>query len=339
MNPLKFSYFERDLQFHFEAGTSRGVLKSKKSYFFAINYNNKQFVGEAGPLRGLSPEFQEDLFESFQASINHQLSRSIPQDLTELRKQLQQHPFQEASFQMAYEMAFRAYFNREGMVYFDNAYTRGQKTLPVNGLIWMGTSAFMLQQIEEKLAEGYTCLKLKIGAIDFQQELDILASIRKRYTSAEITLRVDANGAFSIQEAPQKLAQLAKFDLHSIEQPIRAGQWEAMEKLCATSPIPIALDEELIGIRNRAEKINLLESIRPPFIILKPSLLGGFFETQEWIELAEERQIAWWITSALESNYGLEAICQFTANYPVTLPQGLGTGKLFINNFHPLLRH
>jgi L-alanine-DL-glutamate epimerase-like enolase superfamily enzyme len=203
----------------------------------------------------------------------------------------------------------------------------------------MGTSAFMLQQIEEKLAEGYTCLKLKIGAIDFQQELDILASIRKRYTSAEITLRVDANGAFSIQEAPQKLAQLAKFDLHSIEQPIRAGQWEAMEKLCATSPIPIALDEELIGIRNRAEKINLLESIRPPFIILKPSLLGGFFETQEWIELAEERQIAWWITSALESNYGLEAICQFTANYPVTLPQGLGTGKLFINNFHPLLRH
>jgi len=339
MNPLKFSYFERDLQFHFEAGTSRGVLKSKKSYFFAINYNNKQFVGEAGPLRGLSPEFQEDLFESFQASINHQLSRSIPQDLTELRKQLQQHPIQEASFQMAYEMAFRAYFNREGMVYFDNAYTRGQKTLPVNGLIWMGTSAFMLQQIEEKLAEGYTCLKLKIGAIDFQQELDILASIRKRYTSAEITLRVDANGAFSIQEAPQKLAQLAKFDLHSIEQPIRAGQWEAMEKLCATSPIPIALDEELIGIRNRAEKINLLESIRPPFIILKPSLLGGFFETQEWIELAEERQIAWWITSALESNYGLEAICQFTANYPVTLPQGLGTGKLFINNFHPLLRH
>jgi len=339
MNPLKFSYFERDLQFHFEAGTSRGVLKSKKSYFFAINYNNKQFVGEAGPLRGLSPEFQEDLFESFQASINHQLSRSIPQDLTELRKQLQQHPFQEASFQMAYEMAFRAYFNREGMVYFDNAYTRGQKTLPVNGLIWMGTPAFMLQQIEEKLAEGYTCLKLKIGAIDFQQELDILASIRKRYTSAEITLRVDANGAFSIQEAPQKLAQLAKFDLHSIEQPIRAGQWEAMEKLCATSPIPIALDEELIGIRNRAEKINLLESIRPPFIILKPSLLGGFFETQEWIELAEERQIAWWITSALESNYGLEAICQFTANYPVTLPQGLGTGKLFINNFHPLLRH
>lgn len=339
MNPLKFSYFERDLQFHFEAGTSRGVLKSKKSYFFAINYNKKQFVGEAGPLRGLSPEFQEDLFESFQASINHQLSRSIPQDLTELRKQLQQHPFQEASFQMAYEMAFRAYFNREGMVYFDNAYTRGQKTLPVNGLIWMGTPAFMLQQIEEKLAEGYTCLKLKIGAIDFQQELDILASIRKRYTSAEITLRVDANGAFSIQEAPQKLAQLAKYDVHSIEQPIHSGQWEAMEKLCATSPIPIALDEELIGIRNRAEKINLLESIRPPYIILKPSLLGGFFETQEWIELAEERQIAWWITSALESNYGLEAICQFTANYPVTLPQGLGTGKLFINNFHPLLRH
>ena len=333
MNKLKFNFFERDLQFHFEAGTSRGVLTSKKSYYFAIKDKDKEFIGEAGPLRGLSPEFKEDLVDKFQLVINKQLQLTLPKNIAELKEQLRLHPIQEPSFQTAYEMAFLAYFNQQELVYFDNAYTKGEAILPVNGLIWMGSPEFMLKQIEEKLAEGYTCLKLKIGAIDFQQELDIIQSIRKRFTAEEITLRVDANGAFSIKEAPYKLSQLAKFGIHSIEQPIKSGQWEAMRTLCQTSPIPIALDEELIGIRDTKKKINLLESINPPFIILKPSLLGGFFETEEWITLAEERQIAWWITSALESNYGLKAICQFTANYPVTIPQGLGTGKLYSNNF------
>ncbi len=191
----------------------------------------------------------------------------------------------------------------------------------------------MLKQIDEKIAEGYTCLKLKIGAIDFKKELEILHSIRNRFSPDEITLRVDANGAFSIEEAQQKLEELAKIGIHSIEQPIKAGQWEVMYQLCRTSPLPIALDEELIGIRNIEDKIKLLESIQPPYIILKPSLIGGFFETEEWIQLAGERKIDWWITSALESNYGLKAICQFTANYPVTLPQGLGTGRLYSNNY------
>ncbi len=333
MNDLNFHFFERDLQFHFEAGTSRGVLTSKKSYYFAIKDNSKEYIGEAGPLRGLSPEFKENLFIDFQKVIKNQLKLPFPKNLEELRTQLINHPIQEPSFQTAYEMAFLAYFNKKELVYFDNEYARGKKTLPVNGLIWMGTPDFMLQQIDEKLAEGYTCLKLKIGAIDFQQELDILQSIRNKYSSDEITLRVDANGAFQKEEVQYKLKELSKLALHSIEQPIRAGQWELMHQLCQTSPIPIALDEELIGIRKRQDKIKLLESIQPPFIILKPSLLGGFFETEEWIQLAEERQIGWWITSALESNYGLKAICQFTANYPVTLPQGLGTGKLYSNNF------
>lgn len=334
MNDLNFHFFQRDLQFHFEAGTSRGILTSKKSYFFAIKDKlGKEYVGEAGPLRGLSPEFKEDLFDDFQEVITKQLSLPLPKNKDDLKEQLQKHPISEASFQTAYEMAFFAYFNQEEGVYFDNAYTRGQKTLPVNGLIWMGSPEFMLKQIDEKLAEGYTCLKLKIGAIDFQQELNILQSIRSRYSPEEITLRVDANGAFSVEEANFKLQELAKLNIHSIEQPIKAGQWEAMHQLCQNSPIPIALDEELIGIRERKEKIRLLEHINPPYIILKPSLLGGFFETEEWIQLAEERQIDWWITSALESNYGLKAICQFTANYPVTIPQGLGTGKLYSNNF------
>lgn len=334
MNDLNFHFFERNLQFHFEAGTSRGVLTSKKSYFFAIkDKSGKEYVGEAGPLRGLSPEFKEDLFSAFQEVIHKQLTYPIPKNVLALKEQLVNHPIKEASFQTAYEMAFLAYFNQEEGIYFDNAYSRGQKALPVNGLIWMGSPEFMQKQIDEKLAEGYTCLKLKIGAIDFEQEISILQSIRNRFSSEEITLRVDANGAFDVKEAPYKLQALAKLDIHSIEQPIKAGQWKAMHQLCRTSPIPIALDEELIGIRERKEKIRLFESIQPPYIILKPSLLGGFFETEEWIQLAEERHIDWWITSALESNYGLKAICQFTANYPVTIPQGLGTGKLYSNNF------
>lgn len=333
MNQIKYRFFERNLQFHFEAGTSRGVLTSKKSYFLALEKEGKSFVGEAGPLRGLSPEFEENLFDSFKEVMAKQLTLPFPTHVAALEQQLKEHPISQPSFRMAYEMAVLNYLHGEEMVYFDNAYTRGEKTIPINGLIWMGSPEFMRKQIEEKLAEGYKCLKLKIGAIDFEEELSLLKSIRTRFSANEITLRVDANGAFSVEEAPEKLKKLAAFGLHSIEQPIRAGQWDAMQELCKISPLDIALDEELIGVTQKEEKINLLETIRPPYIILKPSLLGGFFETREWIQLAEERQIGWWITSALESNYGLKAIAQFTANYPVTLPQGLGTGKLYTNNF------
>jgi L-alanine-DL-glutamate epimerase-like enolase superfamily enzyme len=194
----------------------------------------------------------------------------------------------------------------------------------------MGNPSFMREQIDAKLATGYDCLKLKIGAIDFEQEIEILREIRSRYSSDQLEIRVDANGAFSVAEASAKLDRLASFDLHSIEQPIRAGQWEAMHDLCAQSRLPIALDEELIGVTRRAE---LLKAIKPPYIILKPTLLGGFHATRLWIEAAEAQGIAWWITSALESNIGLQAIAQFCAEFRNPLPQGLGTGQLYTNNF------
>ena len=196
----------------------------------------------------------------------------------------------------------------------------------------MGDPDFMQQQIEEKLTQGFKTIKLKIGAIDFESELQLLRSIRARYSKDEITLRVDANGAFGTDEALSKLTELSKLDIHSIEQPIRQGQFSEMRKLCDQTPLPIALDEELIGVHHTDQKIELLDTIRPQYIILKPSLHGGIEGTQEWIRLAEERNIPWWITSALESNIGLNAICQLTAEYSNELPQGLGTGSLYTDN-------
>jgi L-alanine-DL-glutamate epimerase-like enolase superfamily enzyme len=193
----------------------------------------------------------------------------------------------------------------------------------------MGEKDFMLEQINEKFEQGFDCIKMKIGAIDFKQELELLTYIRERYSKDQITLRVDANGAFSPEEALAKLHELAEFDLHSIEQPIAAGNWEAMRKLCEATPLPIALDEELIGVENKGE---LLDAIRPQHIILKPTLLGGILETKEWITLAEERNIGWWMTSALESNIGLNAIAQLADSLGASIPQGLGTGKLYQNN-------
>ncbi len=197
----------------------------------------------------------------------------------------------------------------------------------------MGKVAFMKSQIEEKLNAGYNCIKIKIGAIDFEQEIKLLRGIRERFSTEKITLRVDANGAFSVDGALKKLESLAQLDIHSIEQPIKAGQAAAMMRLCDISPLPIALDEELIGLHGMEAKRKLLETIRPHFIILKPTLLGGIGATREWIGLAEELGIGWWMTSALESNVGLNAIAQFTSTYQVNLPQGLGTGQLYHNNF------
>lgn len=197
----------------------------------------------------------------------------------------------------------------------------------------MGDEIFMQEQIEQKLQEGFSTIKMKIGAIDFDKEFKLLQKIRSRYDEFVITLRVDANGAFNVDDAFKKLNQLASIGIHSMEQPIKQGFWEDMKELCSTSPIPIALDEELIGVVTRDEKIKLLDTIQPPFIILKPSLHGGIFGTKEWISLAMERNINWWITSALESNIGLKAICELAAEYDNNLPQGLGTGGLYENNF------
>ena len=215
---------------------------------------------------------------------------------------------------------------------YENAFSNGIEGVLMNGLIWMGTYESMISQVEEKLSQGYTTIKMKVGAIDFEKECRVLESIRMRFSKEEIALRVDANGAFEKDNVFEKLTKLATYDLHSIEQPISAKQLELMHQICAHSPIPVALDEELIGIFDYRKKYDLLKKIKPAYIILKPSLLGGFQHTSDWIEIAGRLGIGWWITSALESNIGLNAIAQFTAKFNNPLPQGLGTGQLYINN-------
>jgi o-succinylbenzoate synthase len=316
------------LKFHFEAGTSRGVLTEKTSYFVRIEKDGKIGIGEAGPLKGLSPEFEVDCTERFRQII--QSLPDLPTELDGISNYLKNIPVEYPSLRMAMEMALMDWMNQGNGLYFENPFSLQEQPIRINGLIWMGNPEFMRKQIDAKLADGYDCLKLKIGALDFEQELEILAEIRNRYHPADLEIRVDANGAFSVQEAVQKLERLAVYDLHSIEQPIQAGQWDAMRELCKRNILPIALDEELIGVQDHTA---LLEAIRPPYIILKPTLLGGFQATNKWIEAAESFGIEWWITSALESNIGLQAIAQFTAGFSNHLPQGLGTGQLYTNNF------
>lgn len=216
---------------------------------------------------------------------------------------------------------------------FNNSFSKGESSLIINGLVWMGDEQFMLNQIDEKLKAGYSCIKMKIGAIDFDKECGLLKSIRDKYSHDRITLRVDANGAFGKDDALKKLKTLATFKIHSIEQPIKQGQVDFMSQLCLKSPIAIALDEELIGVWGYENKKRLLKKINPQYIILKPTLLGGILETKEWLSIAEELKIGWWITSALESNIGLNAVSQLTAEFKVDMPQGLGTGGLYNNNF------
>jgi o-succinylbenzoate synthase len=316
------------LKFHFEAGTSRGVLTEKTSYFLQIKQDGKTGLGEAGPLRGLSPEFEEDCLPAFQRAIA--AIKQLPENAEDIDACVQTIPFELPSLRAALEMALLDYFHAKDGIYFDNSFSRGKSNIPINGLIWMGSPDFMRQQIADKLAEGYSCLKLKIGAIDFEQEIDIISEIRSNFPASDLTIRVDANGAFSTKEAPTKLDKLAKLEIHSIEQPIQAGQWKAMRALCKLNILPIALDEELIQVH---EPLALLERIQAPYMILKPTLVGGFAACNAWIQAAESVGTHWWITSALESNIGLQAVAQFTGEYRNSLPQGLGTGKLYTNNF------
>lgn len=315
--------------FHFKnpSGTSRGVLTEKHSWFISLESNGITGIGECSIIEGLSPDFKDAL--SYEKVIQDCLNRISEHslNLTNLNEFLVEYP----SVLFGFETAFLDLKNGGKGIIFDNSFAHGLTTIPINGLIWMGSKEFMQTQIEEKIAQGFTTIKLKIG-IDFPTEISILKQLRKEFDSSMITLRVDANGAFKIEEAMEKLEQLAKLEIHSIEQPIATGQWTKMNELCKKSPLPIALDEELIGINNLEKKKQLLDTIQPPFIILKPSLHGGIYGCREWIQLAEERSIKWWITSALESNIGLNAICQFTAEFNNKLPQGLGTGGLFTNN-------
>ncbi len=321
------------MRFRFRAGTSRGVLTEKKIWVIKIWHSENPEVfglGEVAPLSGLSiddginyDEVLEDVKEDVGQAV---LPESEDKCLT-LAANLC--PEGLPALHFALEMALVDLWKGGRRLLFSSAFTAGKEEIPINGLIWMGEEAFMREQARKKLQDGFTCIKMKIGAIGFEQELKILDLLRDE--GVEI-LRVDANGAFSPGEALEKLQKLSGYQLHSIEQPIASGQWEQMAELCRAAPVPIALDEELIGVTGD-DRGKLLDAIGPRFIILKPTLLGGIAATRSWIREAVDRDIGWWITSALESNIGLNAIAQMTAILNYTGHQGLGTGQLFENNF------
>lgn len=337
LHNVHFSFQPYELQFKFEAGTSRGVMTAKTSYLLRaieVEMPNTVGWGEAGPLPKLSVDDLPD-FGSIMANYVEELSgSSIPCDLNMALDWCgNKIPEYLPSIRFAFETAILDLVNGGERMIFDTGFFRGNTAIPINGLIWMGKKEFMMAQIEKKLEEGYGCIKMKIGAIGFSEELELISQIRSRFDAARVVLRVDANGAFSSEEAEIKLKELAKWDIHSIEQPIRAGQIADMARLCQLGILPIALDEELIGVTGEEAKRELLTSIKPQFIILKPTLHGGIRSCQEWIRLAENLGIGWWMTSALESNIGLNAVAQFTSTYAIDIPQGLGTGQLFHNNF------
>lgn len=324
MYNMTATYHKYNLNFKMPSGTSRGILKTKETWFIILNQNGKTGIGECGILRGLSIDDRAD----YEQQLVH-TCQNIDKGLDALLVENIAFP----SIQIGLEMAFMSLKSENQFNLFPSKFTAGQEAIPINGLIWMGTEAFMKQQIQEKIEAGFSCIKMKIGAIDFKTELSLLKSIRNNFSENDIELRVDANGAFAPKEALEKLKQLSEFKLHSIEQPIKQGQFEDMAKLCEVTPLPIALDEELIGVFSTTKKEELLNIIKPQYIILKPSFIGGFAGSNEWINLAENHNIGWWITSALESNIGLNAIAQYTYLKQNKMPQGLGTGSLFTNNF------
>ncbi|AWI26542.1 o-succinylbenzoate synthase [Flavobacterium pallidum] len=321
---MKASYHRYFLDFKRPSGTSRGILTQKETWFLVIEHDGKKGIGECGILRGLSFDDRDDYEEKLKWVCSH-----IHLGVQQLWESLREFP----SIQFGVEMAFRSLESQNPFLLFPSEFTDGTKSIPINGLVWMGDEAFMKQQIEEKIHAGFSCIKLKIGAIDFEKELGLLRFIRSHFTPEQIEIRVDANGAFSLDSALYKIIQLSEFKLHSIEQPIPKNHTDSMAGLCKSTSLSIALDEELIGVADYAEKENLLQKILPQYIILKPSFIGGFRGTTEWIELAEKYNIGWWVTSALESNIGLNAIAQWTYTLQNPMPQGLGTGALYSNNF------
>ncbi len=326
---MKAIYKKYILDFKRPSGTSRGVLTQKETYFIVLDDGKSRGIGECGLLKGLSidnvPHYEEKL---------RWVCDNIDLGAAKLWDALMQFP----SIQFGVEQAFLSLNAIDPFILFPSDFTKKNSSIPINGLIWMGDEGFMFEQIQQKLEAGFNCIKMKIGAIDFEKEYDLLRSIRERYSPEKIELRVDANGAFLPDDAMNKLGLLSKLGLHSIEQPIRQGNEIEMKRLCANTPLPIALDEELIGIFGVTKKEELLQTINPQYIILKPSLVGGFKGCLEWINSAKANDIGWWVTSALESNIGLNAIAQWTFTLKNKLPQGLGTGSLYTNNFESPLK-
>ncbi len=323
---MKINITERILHFKQPAGTSRGVYTERKIWLVEMKEGERKGIGECAPLPQLScddiPHYAETL-----RMFCDQIEQTGVIDYQALR------PYPSMLFGL--ESAWAQLHVNGSAKLFDTPFGRGEEGITINGLVWMGTFEEMYQRIEEKIQAGFHCVKLKIGAIDWEREISLIKFIRQHFTKEQIELRVDANGGFTPQEAMKKLEQLATYDIHSIEQPIKQHQWKEMARLCHETPLPIALDEELIGINDTASKIDLLDTIRSQYIILKPSLHGGMHGSEEWIKLAQERSIGSWITSALESNIGLNAIAHFAAKvygHHISMPQGLGTGQLFTDN-------
>lgn len=316
-------YFRYLLNFKRPSGTSRGVLLDKETYILEVFDNDKKGTGECAIFRGLSFDDRPDYEEKLQW-----LCDNINEKLEFLKKELKEFP----SIWFGYEQALLNLKHGKN-IYFPSEFTEGKSAITINGLIWMGDVDYMEEQIKDKLEKGFYCIKLKIG-VNWKSEHTILQKLRQKFTEDQLEIRVDANGGFTKDEAETVLKELADLQIHSIEQPIKAGKWDEMTELCSFTPTPIALDEELIGITDYSEKKKLLETIKPQYIILKPALVGGFSGSDEWISLAEQLNTKWWITSALESNIGLNAISQYTFTKKSNMPQGLGTGNLFTNNFH-----
>jgi o-succinylbenzoate synthase len=320
------SYKKHTLTFKSPSGTSRGILRTKTSWFLKLKHANNIniAIGECSIIEGLNPEnhdFVDIKMEQLCTAINN--GQSIEDSFFE----------NAPSVRFAYEMAYRDMATGSKRELYNTSFTSGHNGIPINGLIWMGSKDFMLEQIEQKLEKGYKCLKLKVAAIDFKEELSLLSEIRSRYSDSELEIRVDANGGFKDKDALEKLKHLSDYKIHSIEQPIMAQNWPSMSRLIEDTPIDIALDEELIGIDSIIEKEKLITELKPHYIILKPSLVGGFKKSEEWIEIANKNDIKWWITSALESNIGLNAIAQWSSSLVLPMHyQGLGTGQLFENN-------
>ena len=308
---IKASYKKYILNFKNPSGTSRGVLKTKETWFLILEEKGTLGIGETGLFRGLSIDDVQHYENKLMWVCDH-----IEQGLDYLLKELYEFP----SIQFGLEQAFLSLKSNTSFELFPSLFTEGKKSIPINGLIWMGDKRFMKNQIQDKLKTGFTCLKMKIGALNFNEEIELLKKIRKEFSSQEIELRVDANGAFQPKDALEKLNRLAALDIHSIEQPILQGQVHEMAELCSKTPLPIALDEELIGVFSFEDKKKLIATIAPQYIILKPSLIGGFAGSTEWIKLATQYHLGWWITSALESNVGLNAIAQCTHTLQSNLP-------------------
>ena len=323
---LKASCQPYTLRFKTPGGTSRGVLTEKKSFLLSVWDDaepQKKGTGECSLLPGLTPDNRPGLEEKI---------RNVCENIDHFSGHLHEELLEWPALRFAVETALKDLEEGGDKILFPSHFTEGREGIPINGLIWMGTPAEMQKQIEEKLKAGFHCLKMKIGAIHFSDEYHILETLRKRFSPDRLEIRVDANGAFSPQEAPPILEKLSRLHIHSIEQPIAAGQWKKMKPLCQNTPLPIALDEELIGINSPSEKEEMIATIRPQYIILKPGLLGGFQATSEWIETARKYQTGWWNTSALEGNIGLNALAQWTYTLKNPMPQGLGTGQVFSNN-------